>query len=309
MLIRKFDHLGRERARYEGDVIAQSERSLTIRAIWRTPPVVLDYVTIETGDILVEDFYTREWRNVMAFYSGATGALKGWYSNVTRPARFEPGSIDWDDLALDVWMSADGALRMLDEDEFETLAPDFGAHEAITARAEAIRAADDLRGRWRAHANDRIASALAARGWTLGTAESCTGGLISDTLTDRAGSSSYFMGGIISYDNRVKRDRLGVRPATLERFGAVSEETAREMAAGARQALGVDAAVSATGVAGPGGGTADKPVGLVYLGFGAPGIDRVERHVWPHDRAGNKRASADAALRMLVSALEGAPPA
>ena len=161
------------------------------------------------------------------------------------------------------------------------MAPALSAGEAATARAEAGRAAEDLRGRWRAHANDRIASALAARGWTLGAAESCTGGLIGDTLTDRAGSSSYFMGGIISYDNRVKRDRLGVRPETLERFGAVSEETAREMAAGARQALGVDAAVSATGVAGPGGGTVDKPVGLVYLGFSAPGIDRVERHVWP----------------------------
>ncbi|MEO6062482.1 MAG: CinA family protein, partial [Thermoflexales bacterium] len=176
-----------------------------------------------------------------------------------------------------------------------------------TALAEAERAADDLRARWRAHANDRIAAALDSRGWTIGTAESCTGGQIADTLTDRAGSSGYFLGGIISYDNRVKRERLGVMAETLETAGAVSPETALEMARGARRALGVDVAVSATGIAGPGGGSADKPVGLVWLAISAPAIERAERHVWPFDRAGNKRASADAALRLLLQALEPDP--
>ncbi|MBK8836836.1 MAG: CinA family protein [Anaerolineae bacterium] len=204
-------------------------------------------------------------------------------------------------------MSADGELRILDEDEFEALAGELEAEVAATALAEAERAADDLRARWRAHANDRIAAALGDRGWTIGTAESCTGGLIGDTLTDRAGSSAYFLGGIISYDDRVKRERLGVMTATLESAGAVSEETALEMARGARRALGVDVAVSATGIAGPGGGSVDKPVGLVWLAISAPGVERAERFVWPFDRTGNKRASADAALRLVLKALEPGP--
>jgi PncC family amidohydrolase len=307
MLIRKFDHRGRERARYEGDVIERTERAVRLRAVWRTPPVALTYVTIETGDIVIEDFYADQWRNVMAFQSGATGKLKGWYANVTRPAQISDDMIDWVDLALDVWMSADGDLRILDEDEFEALVPELEAEIAATALAEADRAADDLRARWRAHANDRIAAALGNRGWTIGTAESCTGGLIGDTLTDRSGCSSYFMGGIISYDNRVKRERLGVMAETLETAGAVSAETALEMARGARRALGVDMAVSATGIAGPGGGSADKPVGLVWLAVSAPGIERAEQHVWPFDRAGNKRASADAALRLVLRALDPEP--
>lgn len=307
MLIRKFDHRGRERARYEGEVIERSARAVRLRAVWRTPPVALPYVTIETGDVVIEDFYADQWRNVMAFHSGATGKLKGWYANVTRPAQISQDVIDWVDLALDVWMSADGDLRILDEDEFETLVSELEAEVAATALAEAERAADDLRARWRAHANDRIAVALADRGWTIGTAESCTGGLIGDTLTDRAGSSAYFLGGIISYDNRIKRERLGVRAETLETAGAVSAETALEMARGARRALGADVALSATGIAGPGGGSADKPVGLVWLAVSAPGVERAVRHVWPFDRAGNKRASADAALRLVLQALEADP--
>ena len=307
MLIRKFDHHGRERARYEGDVLERSARAVRVRAVWQTPPVALPYVTIETGDVVIEDFYADQWRNVMAFHAGATGKLKGWYANVTRPAQISDDVIEWVDLALDVWMSADGDLRILDEDEFEALVPELEAEIAATALAEADRAADDLRARWRAHANDRIAAALTDRGWTIGTAESCTGGLIGDTLTDRPGCSSYFMGGIISYDNRVKRARLGVMAETLETAGAVSQETALEMARGARAALGVDVAVSATGIAGPGGGSADKPVGLVWLAVSGPGIERAEQHVWPFDRAGNKRASADAALRLVLRALDPEP--
>lgn len=302
MLIRKFDHCGRERARYEGDLVSRDERGARIKAVWRTPSIALDYVRIETGDVVVEDFYADEWRNVMAFHE-AGGALKGWYANVTRPSRITDEGIDWDDLILDVWMSADGELLMLDEDEFDRHAAELDPAEARLARREHARAAEDLRARWRVRANDAIAARLAARGWTLGTAESCTGGLIGDTLTDRSGSSAYFLGGVIAYDNRIKRERLGVQSGTLERFGAVSAETALEMARGARAALAVDVAVSATGVAGPGGGSDEKPVGLVYIGLSAPGVERVEQHVWPHDRAGNKRASADAALRLLARSL------
>jgi len=108
------------------------------------------------------------------------------------------------------------------------------------------------------------------RGLTFGTAESCTGGLIGAALTDVSGASSMFEGGILSYSNDVKMNVLGVSADTLAAHGAVSEETAREMAAGARRVLSVDYAVSVTGIAGPGGGTDDKPVGTVCFGLAGP---------------------------------------
>lgn len=120
---------------------------------------------------------------------------------------------------------------------------------------------------------DTLASAvgalLRARSATLALAESCTGGLIGALLTDTAGSSDYFLGGVISYANTAKRALLGVRAETLETHGAVSEPTAIEMAAGARDRLGADFAISVTGIAGPGGGSFEKPVGLVYVGLAA----------------------------------------
>ncbi len=112
-----------------------------------------------------------------------------------------------------------------------------------------------------------LVSALRERGLTVGTAESCTGGLIAKRITDVAGSSEVFLGGVVSYANEVKSHLLSVSEETLAAHGAVSEETAIEMAKGARAALGVDIAVSTTGIAGPGGGTAEKPVGLVYVGI------------------------------------------
>ncbi len=134
---------------------------------------------------------------------------------------------------------------------------------------------------------------------TLATAESCTGGLIGHRLTDVPGSSDYFLGGIIAYSNEIKERSLGVKLETLQTHGAVSAETAIEMARGARRALGTDIAVSVTGIAGPGGGTTDKPIGLTYVAVVAAHYERVERFVWGGDRAGNKRASSEAALQML----------
>jgi PncC family amidohydrolase len=145
-------------------------------------------------------------------------------------------------------------------------------------------------------------AALAARGWTFCAAESCTGGLLTSTLTDVAGSSAYVLGGIVSYANSAKQHLLGVQEQTLIDHGAVSEPTAHEMAVGARERFGADVAISVTGIAGPGGGTADKPVGLVYIGIATPDGVQVTRHVWPHDRAGNKAATVDAALRMVLAA-------
>jgi PncC family amidohydrolase len=134
---------------------------------------------------------------------------------------------------------------------------------------------------------------------TLATAESCTGGLIGHRLTNVPGSSEYFLGGIIAYANAIKERVLGVSQQTLETYGAVSAETAIEMARGARRLLHTDVAISVTGIAGPGGGTADKPIGLTYIALAAAHDERVERFVWDQDREGNKWESSEAALRMI----------
>jgi nicotinamide-nucleotide amidase len=150
----------------------------------------------------------------------------------------------------------------------------------------------------------QVGDLLRSKGWTIGTAESCTGGLVMHRLTNIPGSSDYALGGIVAYSNGVKQALLHVRSETLMTYGAVSEQTAAEMAAGAREALGVDVAVSITGIAGPGGGTAEKPVGLTYIGLSASdGVRMVERHVWSGDREAVKAASADAALQLILKAL------
>jgi PncC family amidohydrolase len=138
---------------------------------------------------------------------------------------------------------------------------------------------------------------------TLATAESCTGGLIGHRLTEVPGSSDYFRGGIIAYSNEIKERVLGVSHATLESYGAVSAETAIEMARGARRVLQTDLAVSVTGIAGPGGGTADKPIGLTYIALAAASYERVERFVWNADRSVNKWASSEAALQLVIDYL------
>ena len=152
--------------------------------------------------------------------------------------------------------------------------------------------------------SQRVGAALIAQGANVSAAESCTGGLILSALTDCAGSSAYVEGGLVTYSNEAKMRMLAVREDTLSRQGAVSEATAAEMALGARAIFGTDYALSATGIAGPGGGTAEKPVGLTFIGLAGPdGLLQVERRVWDGDRAFNKVASAEAALRLLLEAL------
>lgn len=152
--------------------------------------------------------------------------------------------------------------------------------------------------------SQRVGAALIARGKSVSAAESCTGGLILSALTDCAGSSAYVEGGLVTYSNEAKMRMLAVREDTLLRQGAVSEATAAEMALGARAIFGTDYALSVTGIAGPGGGTAEKPVGLTFIGLAGPdGLLHVERRVWDGDRAFNKIASAEAALRLLLEAL------
>ncbi len=150
----------------------------------------------------------------------------------------------------------------------------------------------------------RVGGLLAQGGLSICAAESCTGGLILSTLTDVSGSSAYVEGGLVTYSNEAKMARLGVREETLIQSGAVSEATAAEMAIGARALFAADYALSVTGIAGPGGGTDEKPVGLTYIGLAGPqDLLRVERHIWDCDRIGNKAASVEAALRLMLSAL------
>jgi PncC family amidohydrolase len=150
---------------------------------------------------------------------------------------------------------------------------------------------------------------LRRQGATVATAESCTGGLIGHLLTNVSGSSDYVLGGVIAYADEIKERVLGVRAETLAAHGAVSRETALEMARGARRLLGADYALAVTGIAGPGGGSVDKPVGLVYIALAGPGVERCERHVWEGDRRDNKERSARRALQMLVEVLRDAPGA
>lgn len=151
---------------------------------------------------------------------------------------------------------------------------------------------------------DRVAERCLALGVTVATAESCTGGLVGHALTEIPGSSAWFLGGVISYDNRVKAGVLGVPEVTLAAHGAVSAQVAVAMAEGARSVIGTDLAVAITGVAGPGGGSDAKPVGLTYVAVADRRGDQVARHTWPHDRSGNKRASAAAALELLLARLD-----
>jgi PncC family amidohydrolase len=128
--------------------------------------------------------------------------------------------------------------------------------------------------------------------------------MIGHLITNISGSSDYYLGGVIAYANPVKRERLGVRAETLERVGAVSRETALQMARGVRRLLGADYGLAVTGIAGPTGGTPDKPVGLTFIALAGPQGERCERHVWPYDRLGNKQATARRALRMLIERLK-----
>ena len=138
-----------------------------------------------------------------------------------------------------------------------------------------------------------------ARGWTLGTAESCTGGLVAARLTSVPGASEVFQGGVVSYADAVKAAELGVSPATLAEHGAVSAETAAEMAAGVRARLGVDVGVSVTGIAGPDGGTPEKPVGLVYLHAETPEGGHGIEFSFPADRETIRTRSTVAALHLV----------
>lgn len=140
----------------------------------------------------------------------------------------------------------------------------------------------------------------------VATAESCTGGLIAKLITDMAGSSGFFCGGVVSYSNEIKTLLLDVPPEQLAAHGAVSAQVARSMAVGARARMKSDLAVSVTGVSGPSGGSAAKPVGLTYVGIAdAAGVE-VRRFVWSGDRQKNRESTARAALDLLIGRVSAA---
>jgi len=149
-----------------------------------------------------------------------------------------------------------------------------------------------------------LAAALSARGWSMAAAESCTGGWIAKVCTDRAGSSGWFERGVVSYSNRAKIDLLGVQQASLERDGAVSRQVALQMAEGLRDRAGVEAALAVTGIAGPDGGTPDKPVGTVWFAWAVGAAPaEAERVVFRGDREAVRRHTVAHALQGLIDRL------
>ncbi len=145
---------------------------------------------------------------------------------------------------------------------------------------------------------------LTKRHASITTAESCTGGLVSAAIVNVGGASEVFGQSFVTYSNEAKKKLLGVREETLERVGAVSRETAEEMACGAAKAADAEIALSVTGIAGPDGGTPEKPVGLVYIGCYCFGETTVERHVFQGDRQAVRDASVQAALALAKKCLK-----
>ena len=154
----------------------------------------------------------------------------------------------------------------------------------------------------------QLAQALLTRRWTLVTAESCTGGMIAAACTDLAGSSQWFERGIVSYSNQAKTDLLGVDAALIARHGAVSEQVVQAMACGARKQAGADAAVAVTGVAGPGGGSAEKPVGTVWFAWDVQGRVTSEVRHFDGDRAAVRQATVRHTLERLLALVEAEKP-
>ena len=151
----------------------------------------------------------------------------------------------------------------------------------------------------------QVGQLLQSRGLKLVLAESCTGGLLGSRITDVPGSSEYFLGGVVAYAYEAKANLLGVSWETLNTKGAVSRETVLEMARGIRNLLKADIAVSVTGIAGPGGGTPEKPVGTTWIGLVAEDGEWAKIYPFTGDREANKISAVEAALNLLLDYLQG----
>ncbi len=182
------------------------------------------------------------------------------------------------------------------------------AADAALARAAALLRSKIERWVYGEATTDLAATVLEAcrlRRLTIAVAESCTGGMLGARLTAIAGSSDVVMGGIIAYDNAVKVAQLGVQQQTLDEHGAVSEETVRAMATGGRERLGVSVAIAITGIAGPGGGSAEKPVGTIWIAVDVEGVVTAKRIQTVGDRDEHRRRAAQGALALTLRTLQG----
>lgn len=185
-------------------------------------------------------------------------------------------------------------------DNVEKLEQEIKKHgDAIRARLE-----ENVFGEGDASLSSIIGEELKGKGLTLATAESCTGGFIAHKITEIAGASAYFQGSVVAYDNKIKQSLLGVKASTLETHGAVSEQTVKEMALGAIQALDVDVALSISGIAGPGGGTPEKPVGTIWIAIATKNKMKTIRVQAGKKRAQNIEYGANRALGLLWSFLK-----
>ncbi len=204
-----------------------------------------------------------------------------------------------DELGVDLRLSVPGSSRERAEALFSEV--ELGLDPAIREWRFDSRSGDLA---------ESVSDELLRAGLTLASAESCTGGLVAKRMTDRAGASDVFVGAVVAYDNEVKVAQLGVSRADLERDGAVSEAVALQMATGVRARLGADVGVSITGVAGPGGGSPEKPAGTVWIGVALEGASWASRNRFPGGRRSVRRRSAQAALaevyRSLVDSRGGA---
>jgi PncC family amidohydrolase len=153
----------------------------------------------------------------------------------------------------------------------------------------------------------RLHERCLALGVQLATIESCTGGLVGHLITETPGSSAYYVGGFVTYSDRLKRDLVGVPPEVLAAHGAVSAQTAIAMASGGRSRTGADIGASVTGIAGPDGGSDEKPVGLTYVAVADVAGTEVRRHLWSGSRTENKRASAEALLELILERIDTNP--
>ena len=150
----------------------------------------------------------------------------------------------------------------------------------------------------------RLHERCLAKGIHLTTVESCTGGLVGHLITETPGSSAYYVGGFVTYSDQLKRDLVDVPPEVLAAHGAVSAQTAIAMAIGGRARTGSDLGASVTGIAGPDGGSAEKPIGLTYVAVADGAGAEVRRHLWSGSRSDNKRASAAAVLELILERLD-----
>lgn len=150
---------------------------------------------------------------------------------------------------------------------------------------------------------DKVATHFVKHKLTLGFAESCTGGQVSASITGKSGSSKYFLGGLVCYANQAKRDLLKVPMSLINKHGAVSKPVAVAMARGAKKALKVDWAVSLTGIAGPTGGTPDKPVGLVHFAIAGPGVVKATHKIFKGSRGRVQKQAVDFALQLILKSV------